>query len=465
MQTGPFAVGPMSEAELRQAITGPAAEAGLAVEPALVEAVVSELRERAHGGLGSGALPLMSQAMAATWERREGDELTLRAYRRAGGIADAVNRSAQAAYDSLTSSQQDAARVVFTRLTAITQDGQLARRRCSRAELYSSEEGIKGDIDAVIGIFSAQRLLVLGEDTIEISHDILLNAWAKLTEWISEDRKRLIARDEVRDAAKRWVSKERDASWLLRGRALLEAEDWSNDPLSTNDPLITEFVAKSLAAEIAAEVKSRDTFPARPGDPKITRALGNVVQLSRKTGDFQLQVDCLADAVKFHLKAFEPFRAFVYWQQLEQLGLAARDTMTGASRRRWDRAVNSIWPIVGETLPVPILWLVSWFKVAALLGISINYHQYSRVICMLSVAFVFSLTFWFVRRGFRHPILIFPVLLLFSELLAVLFVDRNLGAVPYIKGWWWTAIAAAGFLILLESMRRYSSSKIRGEGI
>ena len=122
MQTGPFAVGPMSEAELRQAITGPAAEAGLAVEPALVEAVVSELRERAPGGLGSGALPLMSQAMAATWERRVGNELTLRAYRRAGGITDAVNRSAQTAYDSLTSSQQDAARVVFTCLTAITQD-------------------------------------------------------------------------------------------------------------------------------------------------------------------------------------------------------------------------------------------------------------------------------------------------------------------------------------------------------
>ena len=45
----------------------------------------------------------MSQAMAATWEHREGSELTLRGYRRAGGVADAVNRSAQAAYNALTS--------------------------------------------------------------------------------------------------------------------------------------------------------------------------------------------------------------------------------------------------------------------------------------------------------------------------------------------------------------------------
>ena len=102
LDAGPFTVGPMSEAELRLAMTGPAAEAGLAVEPAVVEAVIAELREGARGGLGSGVLPLMSQAMATTWEHREGDGLTLRSYRRAGGVANAVNRSAQTAYDALT---------------------------------------------------------------------------------------------------------------------------------------------------------------------------------------------------------------------------------------------------------------------------------------------------------------------------------------------------------------------------
>ena len=93
----------MSEAELRLAVTGLAAEADLAVQPAVVEAVIAELREGAGDGLGSGVLPLMSQAMATTWEHREASDLTLRAYRRAGGVADAVNRGAQAAYDALTS--------------------------------------------------------------------------------------------------------------------------------------------------------------------------------------------------------------------------------------------------------------------------------------------------------------------------------------------------------------------------
>ena len=149
----------MSEAELRLAISGPAAEAGLAVEPAVIDAVISELREGAWGGMGSGVLPLMSQAMAATWESRDGSALTLRSYRRAGGVADAVNRSAEAAYNSLTSQQQDAARLVFTQLTTLTLDGQFGRRRCTMADLRFPEIPVT-DVDAVVDAFSAQRLLV-----------------------------------------------------------------------------------------------------------------------------------------------------------------------------------------------------------------------------------------------------------------------------------------------------------------
>ena len=184
LDAGLFTVGPMSEAEVRLAVTGPAAEAGLAVEPAVVEAVIAELRGEAGGGLGSGVLPLMSQAMAATWERREGTELTLRGYRRAGGVADAVNRGAQAGYDALTSGQQDAARLVFAQLTVLTADGRVARRRCRRADLSSRGPQLAADVDAVIGVFSARRLLVLGQDGVEIAHDALLQAWKQLRDWL-----------------------------------------------------------------------------------------------------------------------------------------------------------------------------------------------------------------------------------------------------------------------------------------
>ena len=216
LDAGPFTVGPMSEAELRLAMTGPAAEAGLAVEPAVVEAVIAELREGAGGGLGSGVLPLMSQAMATTWEHREDGELTLRAYRRAGGVADAVNRSAQTAYDALTSRQQDAARLVFTQLTVITADGQLARRRCSRTDLRSPDAQIAADIDAVIDVCSAHRLLVLGTDSVEICHDVLLYAWKQLRDWLGDDQIDRVLYSQVATDAQTWDINHRDSSYLYR---------------------------------------------------------------------------------------------------------------------------------------------------------------------------------------------------------------------------------------------------------
>ena len=250
VDAGLFTVGPMSEAEVRLAVTGPAAEAGLAVEPALIEAVIAELREGAGGGLGSGVLPLMSQAMAATWQYREGSALTLRGYRRAGGVADAVNRSAQAAYDALTSPQKDAARLVFTQLTVITPDGQLARRRCSRADLRTPGSPMAAGLGAVIEVFGAQRLLVLGQDSVEISHDALLQAWKQLRDWLGDDQlDRALYSQVITDAAA-WDSNGRDSAYLYRpGRlATIDAATirWQDAP--TRYPSLPATATAFLAA-------------------------------------------------------------------------------------------------------------------------------------------------------------------------------------------------------------------------
>ena len=235
LDAGLFTVGPMSEADLRLAITGPAAEAELTVEPALVDEVIAELRlggaalggadlggadlggaGLGRAGLGSGALPLMSQAMAATWERREGRELTLRGYRRAGGVADAVNRGAQAAFDRLTGRQREAARLVFTQLTVVMPDGRFVRRRYSRAGLRFGDAQLAADADAVIDVFSAQRLLVLGHDSVEISHDVLLHAWTQLRDWLGDDQLDRALYGQVVTDAQTWDGSGRDSAYLYR---------------------------------------------------------------------------------------------------------------------------------------------------------------------------------------------------------------------------------------------------------
>ncbi|MGH9216298.1 MAG: BTAD domain-containing putative transcriptional regulator, partial [Acidimicrobiales bacterium] len=64
-------VGPMRDSELRRTVELPAQRAGLEIEHGLVEVIVADVAGRA------GALPLLSTALAETWERRRGRGLTL----------------------------------------------------------------------------------------------------------------------------------------------------------------------------------------------------------------------------------------------------------------------------------------------------------------------------------------------------------------------------------------------------
>ena len=130
MQRDQIVVGPMTEAELRRVITGPAEASGLAVEPGLADTILADLRsavDDGHSGAGAaGLLPLLSQAMAADLGAPpSGDRLTRRGYQDAGdraGIARAVEVSAEAAYRGLTEDQQAIAREVFRRMTALGPD-------------------------------------------------------------------------------------------------------------------------------------------------------------------------------------------------------------------------------------------------------------------------------------------------------------------------------------------------------
>ena len=70
----------------------PARLAGLVIEPGLVDLLVREVAD------DPGALPLLSHALLETWRRREGNTLTVAAYRASGGIHGAVAQSAERLY-------------------------------------------------------------------------------------------------------------------------------------------------------------------------------------------------------------------------------------------------------------------------------------------------------------------------------------------------------------------------------
>ncbi|WP_157248269.1 AAA family ATPase [Nonomuraea typhae] len=210
---GLFVLGPMREIDLRAAIEGPARAAGLAVEPGLVEAILADLRT-SSGTYAAGALPLLAMAMFTVWEGRENGRLTVQAYRRSGGVAAGVAQRAEEVLDSLTPEERTTARELFRQLVTVTREGVPMRRVVRRAEVLGD-----GDFKVVMA-FSDARLITLDEETVQISHEILLQTWPRLRAWLAADREQLLRFHQLLDAAAEWEGSGRDPAFLYRGTQL-----------------------------------------------------------------------------------------------------------------------------------------------------------------------------------------------------------------------------------------------------
>ena len=203
LQDRQIVVSPMSAAQLRRAITEPAHKAGLDIEEGLVEVLLADMRP--PGGSGpagheAGALPLLSHALLATWELCHGGRMTLADYRASGGIRDAIARTADAAYASLSAEEKAAARHLFLRLIHVADDARETRARVPLSDL----PGDAATVAAVLERFVEERLVTLDVTAAEITHEALLDAWPRLRAWIDADREDIRARRFIATAAQAW---------------------------------------------------------------------------------------------------------------------------------------------------------------------------------------------------------------------------------------------------------------------
>lgn len=250
-------VGPMTEAEVREVITGPAQKMGVKVEPGLVELLLRDLAPRGPTGFAhdAGVLPLLSYALLATWQNAKGNELTVSAYRAAGGLHGAVRQRAEVLYLGLSPGQQVMARRLFHRLVNVEEGVPLTRRHMTAHEV--DQLGL--DAAEVLGRFVAARLVTADEGGVQVSHEALLYAWPRLAGWLDADRDGLRLHHELVDATKRWSAADRDPSLLLRGTRLAICSEWAaqgarGDELSGDE---MEFLASGQAQEAAEKSAAR----------------------------------------------------------------------------------------------------------------------------------------------------------------------------------------------------------------
>ncbi len=259
MEDGQLVVGPMPEASLRRAVSGPAEASGLRVESALIDAIVADVHAAEYGPDGA-VLPLLSQALALTWENRDGEWLGREGYERAGRVARSVEISAEGVYTGLPTGQQAVTRDIFRRMTAVDPDRGPVRRVLSRAELRAGRpKNASAEVDAVLDAFAAKRLLVLSADTAEITHDMLLPAWPRLRDWLEEDQASLVLYSQLAEDTARWRQNRKDSSRLYRGVQLAAVREathvWAADPSRYPAPTADE--AAFLRASARAATRGR----------------------------------------------------------------------------------------------------------------------------------------------------------------------------------------------------------------
>lgn len=255
MQDRQMALGAMSVAELRDAMVRPARSVGLQFETGLVDLMLADLGATVHrtrgkvapAGYEAGALPLLSHALLATWQRRQGGKLTINGYRAAGGIHGAVAATAERAWSDLDEAGQAAARRMLLHLVRVGDTTRDVRRRSSRAELI---EHLSSDALAAghaLEVLTSARLVTQDSESVELTHEALLEAWPRLRGWIDDNRAENLARQRLEADATTWDEQDRDVSLVYRGARLETTERWAHEPQSAETtPVAREFLQESV---------------------------------------------------------------------------------------------------------------------------------------------------------------------------------------------------------------------------
>src|ERR1035438_9736271 len=154
---------------------------------------IGAVESRATGGLltyDPGRLPLLAHALLETWKARDGRELTIAAYQKAGRVQDALANTAESLLQSLNEKERQTLRQLLVyQLVAAADFTEDARRHMSREALREelpAEDSKRAD--ALLDRLVNARLLTEDKGGVQIAHEALLRHWPTLAPWLAIGR-------------------------------------------------------------------------------------------------------------------------------------------------------------------------------------------------------------------------------------------------------------------------------------
>jgi WD40 repeat protein/transcriptional regulator with XRE-family HTH domain len=322
-------IGQMTTEELRCAIEEPAKRGGWELEPGLVDILLQDVGAHRSYEPEPGALPLLSHALLATWQRRRGRTLTLQGYRASGGVRGAIAETAESVFtDQLNQTQQELARDVFLRLTELGEGTEDTRRRATLSEL-ARQPAETVLLRGVLNTLAEARLITLNENSAEVAHEALIREWQRLHGWLTQDREGLLLHRHLTESAYEWETRRHDPSDLYRGARLAQAREWAADNEERLNDLERSFLANSIEQE---EHDALEREALRQRELMVAQELLKVQ--SRVASQFRQRFFFLASA--FTLAITLVVVVVFFWRQASQNALEAR------SREIASAAINNL---------------------------------------------------------------------------------------------------------------------------
>ena len=272
-------VTPMTAPELELAISRPAGAAGVAVQPALMAALITDAVSK------PGALPMLQYTLTELFERRRGATMTTSSYESIGGLTGAVVERAESLFNALSPPARVAVRHVFLRLVSVNEAGEDTRRRALLSELHELE-GRDAYVDDMLRAFARHRLLTFDRDqasrgpTVEIAHEALIGAWTRLSSWIDETRDDLRAQRRLASATAEWLDQGRNPDFLLAGASLARYAVWDSNPPVRLTLAEQAFLEAAFERQVRNERAAREQLLQGSQLRRRTRALVGLGALS-----------------------------------------------------------------------------------------------------------------------------------------------------------------------------------------
>lgn len=229
INSGLYLVPRMRRDQMEQAITGPVAIAEAEISRRLVQRLLNDT------GDDPDQLPVLQHALLRAWNSwnhapRPLDYEDLDAV---GGLAGSLTCHADEVYNTLDERGKQIAKIAFQRLSERDKEGREIRRPAPISDIAAVAGISKEEVEKVIQAFAAPEVALLyvnRQGYLDITHESLLRKWIKIAGedghpgWLQEETSRA---EEYR----RLVTRSQQNDVLAR-RALKEALDWRQDPIS-----------------------------------------------------------------------------------------------------------------------------------------------------------------------------------------------------------------------------------------